>query len=209
VSTQPVRDLQEDPLARTVFDALPMLAFLLDEERRIHAVNRTAQAVLGSPEARIVGSRPGEALCCLNHSRAAGGCGTGPACEQCLLRRSADEALAGGTVSQREVRIRVACGDEEEDRFLLLSASPFASGGQTLGLVLLQDVTFLHRLRGLIPICAGCKKIRRDDEAWEALEVFLEAHSKAAFTHSLCPECLERLYPELHVPRAAEPSEQP
>ncbi len=207
MSTQPVRDLQQNPAARAVFDALPMVALILDGERRIHAVNRTAEVLFGAPGARIVGSPPGEALRCLNHLRAEGGCGTGPACEQCLLRRSADEALAGGTVSQREVRIRVARGDVEEDRFLLVSASPFSLGGEALGLVLLQDVTFLHRLRGLIPMCAGCKRIRRDDEAWEALEVFLEAHSEAAFTHSLCPECLERLYPE--VPAAAGPSEHP
>jgi hypothetical protein len=59
-----------------------------------------------------------------------------------------------------------------------------------------QDVTDLHRLRGLISICAGCKRIQRDDKAWEQLERFIEAHSHAMFSHGLCPECVGELYPQ-------------
>ncbi len=65
----------------------------------------------------------------------------------------------------------------------------------------LQDVSALHRLRGLVPICSGCKKIRREDAAWEALEAFIENHSHAQFTHGLCPDCLDRFYPGRGVGR--------
>lgn len=44
-------------------------------------------------------------------------------------------------------------------------------------------------LRGLIPICAGCKKIRDDRGYWNKLEDYIQRHSDADFTHGLCPEC--------------------
>ena len=50
-------------------------------------------------------------------------------------------------------------------------------------------------LQGLIPICMHCHRIRDDAEIWQKLETYLEQHSEAAFSHSLCPECLEKFYP--------------
>jgi PAS domain S-box-containing protein len=52
-------------------------------------------------------------------------------------------------------------------------------------------------LSGLLPMCAGCKKIRDDQGYWQQVESYLEAHSQARFTHGLCPECREKLYPGL------------
>lgn len=50
-------------------------------------------------------------------------------------------------------------------------------------------------LRGLVPICAGCKKIRDDNGFWEHLESFVEKHSEAQFSHGMCPECIKKWYP--------------
>lgn len=46
-------------------------------------------------------------------------------------------------------------------------------------------------LRGILPICAGCKRIRDGAGAWKPVETYLTAHSEALFSHGLCPECLE------------------
>ncbi|MFZ5993755.1 MAG: HAMP domain-containing protein [Thermodesulfobacteriota bacterium] len=51
-------------------------------------------------------------------------------------------------------------------------------------------------LGGLLPICCHCKKIRDDKGYWNKLEVYLHEHSGADFSHSICPECMKRLYPE-------------
>jgi len=51
-------------------------------------------------------------------------------------------------------------------------------------------------LSGLVPICAGCKKIRDDKGYWNQLEEYIEDHSQAIFSHGLCPECMKRLYPD-------------
>jgi PAS domain S-box-containing protein len=52
-------------------------------------------------------------------------------------------------------------------------------------------------LRGMLPICANCKKIRDESGNWHDLEVFIEKHSEASFTHTICPACVPILYPEL------------
>lgn len=66
----------------------------------------------------------------------------------------------------------------------------------------LQDALGKVRtLSGLLPICAACKKIRDDTGYWNQIESYISRHSKAEFSHSLCPECARKLYPHLHFHR--------
>lgn len=51
-------------------------------------------------------------------------------------------------------------------------------------------------LEGFLPICASCKRIRHENQ-WEQIESYITRHSLAQFSHSLCPECHQKLYPEL------------
>ncbi len=53
-------------------------------------------------------------------------------------------------------------------------------------------------LRGLIPICASCKKIRNDGGFWQQLEEYIREHSEAEFSHGLCQPCLKKLYPGVY-----------
>lgn len=55
----------------------------------------------------------------------------------------------------------------------------------------------IKTLRGLIPICASCKKIRDDAGYWTSLETYLHKHSEADFSHGICPDCACRLYGDL------------
>ncbi|MEA2013250.1 MAG: response regulator, partial [Verrucomicrobiota bacterium] len=50
---------------------------------------------------------------------------------------------------------------------------------------------------GIFPICASCKKILNDAGDWEDVESYVKKHSEAEFSHSICPECRKKLYPEL------------
>jgi PAS domain S-box-containing protein len=47
----------------------------------------------------------------------------------------------------------------------------------------------INSLKGLLPICMGCKKIKDDKGYWNQLEVYISSHSQADFSHCLCPEC--------------------
>jgi len=57
----------------------------------------------------------------------------------------------------------------------------------------------IKRLKGLLPICASCKKIRDDKGYWNQIEVYIMQHSEADFSHSLCPECAKKLYPGIKL----------
>lgn len=58
----------------------------------------------------------------------------------------------------------------------------------------LMRQTEIHNLKGLLPICMGCKKIKDDDGYWSQLEVYISNHSQADFSHGLCPECAAKMY---------------
>lgn len=55
----------------------------------------------------------------------------------------------------------------------------------------------IKTLKGLIPICACCKRVRSDDGFWEQVEVYVKDHSEANFTHGYCPECAEKMIREI------------
>jgi hypothetical protein len=91
-------------------------------------------------------------------------------------------------------------------------------GGATYHLAIVRDITERQRantererligdlqnalaevktLRGLLPICAGCKKIRDEKEQWHPVETYVMRHSEAQFTHGYCPECLRKYFPDI------------
>jgi PAS domain S-box-containing protein len=71
--------------------------------------------------------------------------------------------------------------DEERERLILELQNALAK---------------VKALRGLLPICASCKKIRDDKGYWTQVEVYILEHSDAEFTHGICPECAKKLYPD-------------
>lgn len=71
-----------------------------------------------------------------------------------------------------------------------------AQQSQTLA-ELQQAMKDIKTLSGLIPICSSCKKVRDDDGFWNQIEAFISEHSDAMFSHGICPECKEVLYPGL------------
>ncbi len=106
----------------------------------------------------------------------------------------------------------------EPIRHLDMRVTPIAaSAGRAAGrLVVIRDVTArrevelererligelqraladIRTLRGLLPICAGCKKIRDDKGYWQGLEQYLGEHAEVQFSHGLCPDCLRKYYP--------------
>ena len=55
----------------------------------------------------------------------------------------------------------------------------------------------VNQLSGLLPICASCKKIRDDSGYWNQIEAYIRDHSEADFSHGICPDCANKLYPDL------------
>ena len=91
---------------------------------------------------------------------------------------------------------------------LAMTAAQEADGAPVLRVVL-SDITKrklaeealrkasneIRTLRGIIPICSNCKKIRDDKGYWNQVDVYVRDHTEAEFTHGMCPECMRQLYP--------------
>jgi len=54
-------------------------------------------------------------------------------------------------------------------------------------------------LKGFIPICSSCKKVRDDGGFWNQVEAYIRKHSEAEFSHSICPDCAKKLYPGIKI----------
>lgn len=57
----------------------------------------------------------------------------------------------------------------------------------------------IKTIKGLLPICSNCKKIRNDDGYWEEVETYFREHTDAEFSHGVCPDCFRELYPEMDI----------
>jgi len=62
-----------------------------------------------------------------------------------------------------------------------------------------STISEVKTLRGLLPICASCKKVRDDKGYWNQIDNYLETHSEVEFSHGLCPDCAKKLYPDFDI----------
>ena len=108
-----------------------------------------------------------------------------------------------------------------KDRWLMSRGKPFrdVNGQVTHYAGIVIDITERKRaeealrhaldqiktLRGIVPICTSCKKIRDDQGYWHLVEVYVRDHSEADFSHGLCPECIKKLYPEFEQEDGSAP----
>jgi len=73
----------------------------------------------------------------------------------------------------------------------------------------LQDaLARVKLLSGLLPICAGCKKIRDEQGSWQQMEIYIRAHSEASFSHGMCPDCAEHFGWTAPEPDCPEPERE-
>jgi PAS domain-containing protein len=185
---------QNDSL-RAVLDAIPFMVLVVDADMRIHYANPAAANLLGGDY--IAGEKPhcGEALHCIHAIESIGGCGESPFCRECVCRKSAEIALGNVTALRQKCRMTTLKDGRHEEIYFEVTAAPFACHEDRLVLLLLEDTTELMLLRKIAPICAHCKRIRKADNSWEAIEEYLLRNIDLKFTHSLCPECRKKLYP--------------
>jgi hypothetical protein len=67
-----------------------------------------------------------------------------------------------------------------------------------------QTAREINKLRGLIPICAKCNRMKDDQGYWRRVEDYLSARAEVEFTHGLCPACVALLYPQLDMVKLAQ-----
>lgn len=114
-------------------------------------------------------------------------------------RKIADEALKRA-YEDLEIKVAERTAELRQANEALLKEIEQRKAVQQEREILIQELTQalaeVKTLSGLLPICASCKKIRDDTGYWRQIEEYISRHSKAEFTHGLCPECAKKLYPE-------------
>lgn len=177
--------------------------YVVDRDMTILYCNPAAEALTGHAASEIVGRLCSEIFCEASEF-----------CQgKCPPRRA---ILHHESVLHRDAETRTRKGYTRQTQ---LSVSPFFSRGECVGAVIvLKDITDLKRaehdrerligelrgalsevkqLSGLLPICASCKKIRDDQGYWNQIEEYIRTHTEAEFSHSICPDCVRELYPNL------------
>jgi hypothetical protein len=190
-NVETVRFPAADPvLLDLVLEAHPHPTLLVDAELRIAHANRAARALLEPAR----GARPGDALRCLEAASAEGGCGSGGRCAHCLLRKVVRSALDG--VAARERALLARAGPGAPDLHLLAAATPLERGGARHAILVVEDLADVLPLPALLPVCAGCSKIRDAGGTWLPFPAYLDEPLGVEVSHGLCDECMQRLYPE-------------
>ena len=92
-----------------------------------------------------------------------------------------------------ELRARVRAGQRIVELQLAL---------QNQVVELQEALAHVRTLQGILPICMHCHMIRDDQESWQRIENYLEAHSEAQFSHGLCPACRDKYYSEFDEPES-------
>ncbi|SHJ18859.1 hypothetical protein SAMN02745216_01158 [Desulfatibacillum alkenivorans DSM 16219] len=92
---------------------------------------------------------------------------------------------------------------------VLTMSGLIALNAQRMELDLASAGENIKELTRLIPICARCKKIRDDQGYWEVVESYIEKMTNKGLTHSICPECAKKLYPDLKIYDDDEDEEKP
>lgn len=192
-----------------------VVIFALDREYRYLSFNKSHQRVMN----RIWGANIALGHCMLDYI-------TNPDdCEK--AKNNFDRALSGESFTVEE-----AYGDIDlERRYYQDFYSPIADKKDNIiGLsLILIDITNrkqmeqeqdrliselqksleeIKELRGILPICSNCKKIRDDKGYWTQIESYIGKHSEAQFSHAICPDCAEKFYNNLYTEAIGGKTEQ-
>jgi PAS domain S-box-containing protein len=186
---------------RRIFEDGPLGMLIADPDFKILKVNRAVCEMLGYAEANLTGRSIGE----ITHA------------EDIEKSASLSKQLLHGDIPLYQLEKRYV---KKNGDLLWVNLTVAAIRGQkgkvlyALGMVenisrrklaeqererlvrdLQQALDKIKTLRGLLPMCAWCKKVRNDKGYWQKVETYVQEHSDASFTHGICPECLNKVDP--------------
>ena len=183
---------KEADYLRRVLDAIPLPVFVVDYDVVILDANKAAQDLFSPDSAIRIKRLCGEVLHCLHEKQFPGRCGNTPYCKDCLVRISVQEAWKTNKTLRNRQEMILERGNRSQNVFFSITASPFQYQKAQIVLLVLEDISELMDLRQIVPLCAGCKKIRNDKNYWETVESFISKYTNIDFSHSLCPDCAKK-----------------
>ena len=182
-----------------MLDAMPHPVFLVNNDIAIVGLNKASRKMIGKEPEVIIRRRAGEILHCIHSKETEEGCGYSDFCNDCIIRNSVNQAFRGQTIVRKKVKMEMVYPDKIEKVYLSIITSPFEHNEKLFVLLQFENITELTELRGLIPICCICHNIREDNEYWHRIDSYFHKYLDLQFTHSICPKCTQKHYPELDV----------
>jgi len=180
---------EKTDILKAVFDAMPSLIFVVDQDVRIQECNTAASDLLMAKRMTVLKHRAGEVLHCLHSTDVLEGCGRAPFCKDCTIRNSVTETAQGKRVVRRRTKLELIRDGNKIEIYALITTSPFTFKERPLVLLVIEDISEIAELQHIIPICAICKKIRNDKESWMRIEAYFKNYWDVDFSHGLCPDC--------------------
>jgi len=183
------RKRAQEALARSehqlalVFDHVPVMTILVDEERRIRRANRAARAAYGDGD--IAGLRTGEAMRCAHAFDDPKGCGFGPACETCGIRNLIlDTVRTGSEHRQEEHEFVTDRGGKQEVIYLLVFSVALSAESRRHALLMMEDIT--QRKKAAEALEAAQVELRqRESELAHLARVASMGEMAAALAHEM------------------------
>jgi PAS domain-containing protein len=189
-------DRSDNTLYRTILNAIPSPVFIVDDDVRITDLNEVAATMSEQQKEAVFRRRGGEVLHCIHSTDVTEGCGRAPSCKHCVIRNSVKECLEGKAVSRARMKMDFQPMSGRKTMELLITASPIAGDGEPLALVIIEDITEISALKGIVPMCMQCRKIRNDEEYWQTVEQYFHDHIGVDVSHGICPACVDKYYSE-------------
>jgi hypothetical protein len=184
-----MRQRAPDGLDRTIFDAVPIPAFIVNHDVEILDLNDSAEQFCGQTLNMVFRRRGGDVLGCLHSTEDAEGCGRAPACQGCIIRNSVKQCLEGQSVCHRLVNLQVSQGLKVADVQALVTASPLPDSEEPEALLILEQIPGLAEMRAVVPICMHCKKVWDEEHYWMEVDEYLHERAGYLFARGICPSC--------------------
>ena len=186
-----MNDRLDAEMLRSVFDALPSMIFVVDEDVRIQEYNAATAEFLSGKRAAILKHRGGEVLHCLHSTDVTEGCGRAPLCQNCVIRNSVEEAFKGSRILRRRTKLDIIRDGHKTELYALITCSPFRYRDRPHVLLVIEDLSIIAELKRMIPICSVCRQVQDEKESWSRIEVYFKKQWDVDFSHGLCPKCYQ------------------
>jgi PAS domain S-box-containing protein len=186
-----------------LYDFAPVGYFTLDSRGTILEVNLTGAALLGIERSRLIKKAFSECVAesdrdkFYTHLKEVIFDVNRERCEVQLLKNDGTQFYVQleGRAKTGNVKISSGCQMIVID---ITKRIVTEQEKEKLHVELRQAMDQVKKLSGMLPICSSCKNIRDDHGYWKQIESYITEHSEALFSHSICPECAQKLYPEYY-----------
>jgi hypothetical protein len=179
-------------MLREIFDALPSMIFVVDQDMRIQEYNAAAEELMTDGRKTVLRQRAGDIFRCIHSTETSEGCGGSSACRDCIIRNSVTTALRGKRIVRHRTRMEIMQNNHKAEIYALVTVSPFSFRGSPHALLVIEDISEIAELYNMVFICPVCGKMQGDQKTWIRIESYFKDNWNVDCSHGYCPDCFQK-----------------